>query len=403
MTRYYYQALTPADTIVSGTSEQPNREKLLEHLRLQGLRPLMVRKKGQHSLLAGFRRHVALSDKDTLSVLQSLLTLLTSDVSLEKSLQIVFENEKLGTRNAKAIQQTLLSVRSGASLADSFKEVGLLPAHSSKTLLALIAAGEASGSLATNLHHACKLLSTQQAFKKKIGSALTYPMIVTVTALFTLLFMGAVIAPAFQSLFESTGEPLPAALSALTRFSEVAPSTLIGLLATALITKSNKNLGEWLKSFAGRSALNLPVVKSMIVRRDMANFCFLLAALQDGGVNLISALRIAAGGIQNHQVAILVREKIEAVSDGQSVSEAIGSLSFMPPLFKQLTAVGEAKGALAPMLHQISKNFRTSLEEQLETLAAVLSPALICLLGGLVAVLMASLFGAILDINDLVG
>lgn len=403
MTKFHYEALTPADTIVSGTSEQPNRAMLLDHLRLQGLRPLKIRKKNQYSPIAGFRRQTELSDKDTLSVFQSLSTLLESDVSLEKSLQIVLENEALGTRNAKAVQQALLSVRSGVSLADSFKEAGLLPTHSSKTLLALIVAGEASGSLTANLHQASRLLSTQQAFKKKIGSALTYPMIVTVTALFTLLFMGAVIAPAFQSLFESTGKPLPAALSALTRFSEVAPGILIGLLAAALITKSNKNLGEWLKSFAGRSALKLPFIKSMIVRRDVANFCFLLAALQDGGVNLISALRIAAGGIQNKQIAILIYEKIEAVSDGQSVSGAIGSLSFMPPLFKQLTAVGEAKGALAPMLHQISKNFRTSLEEQLETLAAVLSPALICLLGGLVAVLMASLFGAILDINDLAG
>lgn len=403
MTKYYFQALTPADTIVSGTSDQPNREKLLDHLRVQGLRPLKIRTRSQHSLVTSFHRHRELSDKDTLSVLQSLSTLLASDVSLEKSLQIVLENEKLGTRNAKAIQQTLLSVQSGASLADSFKGAGLLPAHSSKILLALIVAGEASGSLATNLHHACNLLSTQQAFKKKIGSALTYPMIVTATAVFTLLFMGAVIAPAFQSLFESTGKPLPGALSALVHFSDIAPGTMIGLLSAVLIAKSNKNLSEWLKRFIGRSALDLPVIKSMIVRRDMANFCFLLAALQEGGVNLISALRLAAGGIQNQQVAILVREKIEAVSDGQSVSRSIGSLNFMPPLFKQLTAVGEAKGALAPMLHQISKNFRTSLEEQLETLAAVLSPALICLLGGLVAILMASLFGAILDINDLAG
>lgn len=403
MTDFYYEAITSADAVVTGTSNQTSEQSLLVHLRSQGLRPLKVRRVRQQNLLMAFRRQKTLSKKEFLAVVESLATLLASSVTLERSLEIVAQNEAKNSRTRKLLQQTLSGVRAGHSLADSLMRTGFLEEQSSKTILALVAAGEASGSLSANLRQAADLLAAQLDFEKRIKDALTYPMIVSVTALFTLIFMGAVIAPAFEQLFEGTGRPLPYALLLLMQFSDAVPGLLLALLSMVLLSRTKSAWLAHFRSTAERLALGFPIISPKIVRRDVSSFCFLLAVLLEGGVGLIPALRLSVGGIRNGALSKLVADTIEHVRDGQALSETLGSLPIMPPLFKQLTSVGEENGALAPMLHQISNSFRTSLEDQLERVSAILSPVLICLLGGLVAILMASIFGAILEINDLAG
>lgn len=140
----------------------------------------------------------------------------------------------------------------------------------------------------------------------------------------------------------------------------------------------------------------------IVTRRDMADFCFLLAVMLEGGVSLTEAMQLSASSIRNPKLRQEAMARLERVRSGAPLS-AFSDFKGVPPLLRQLTAVGETNGTLPAMLHQIATNFRSAMQEQLEKFSAVVSPLLILILGGMVGALMASIFGAILEINDLSG
>lgn len=114
-------------------------------------------------------------------------------------------------------------------------------------------------------------------------------------------------------------------------------------------------------------------------------------------------MQLSASSIRNPKLRQEAMARLERVRSGAPLSAAFSDFKGVPPLLRQLTAVGETNGTLPAMLHQIATNFRSAMQEQLEKFSAVVSPLLILILGGMVGALMASIFGAILEINDLSG
>lgn len=403
MTSYYYEAVSPTGKLVTGETRQTTEQAVVSELRQQGMQPIIIKKSAKPGLSQISFRTRGLPSKDTFSFLDSLATLLESHVSLENSLRILLDNQPVRNRRRGLLEDIMVSVRSGQSLSKSMNDARLLSPQSSRTILALIEVGEESGSLGANVRRAADLLKSQMDFTNKLKSAISYPALVAVAALFTLIFMGTVIVPAFQDLFDSAQKPLPTALIFLQNFAEIAPIALLTCIAAIWLSSMTTKKGEHAPKWLERTQLKLPVIGSLIVRRDLSDFCFLLGVLLEGGVPLVAALHLASKTIKNGQIREDITIRIQRIEGGRSLSEGLSDLEYLPLLFKQLTSVGETNGALSIMLHQISKEFRNYLHNRLEKLSAAASPILIFTLGGIVAALMASVFGAILEINDLAG
>jgi len=400
VTRFTYEAITSAGVVVTGKSSEPNSQQVVDSLRARGLQPLKVRRAGNRFSFE-LNRQNKLKDNELLVIVNGLARLLLSGIALEKALEVLISHQNPKKRPYRFVQLLLTYVRDGTSLSTSLESSEMLPRGAAKPLLALVLAGEQSGVLGNNLLQASDMMRTRLETRKNIQSALAYPLIIMFVALFTVIFMGSVIAPAFQTMFEDFGKETPAILVGLKGFAESAPQILLTVAFVGLFMRLNSKLGKTLQTWFGELVLSLPYVSTLVFQRDIANFSFLLGNLLKGDVELVSALKLSVSGIENRVLAEKIQMSALAVADGQSLATVFAKIKGMPIIFSQLSQIGEANGTLAEMLHQISENLRSELQETLQKITTLLPVVMIVLLGSMIASLVASIFGAILDVNDL--
>ncbi|WP_262694148.1 type II secretion system F family protein [Kordiimonas aquimaris] len=381
--------------------EKPNQEEVVSVLRAKGHLPVTIKSKSQSRWNFVRTKNAALNPKETLSVVSGLSDLLESGVSVDEALTILSKETEGSKNQLRLVQHIITEVRGGKSLSSAFVSSKMLPDRSTGPLISLIKAGEKSGQLANNLTQATTLLQNSMDANKKLQSALSYPLVVLFVAFFTLIFMGAVIAPAFRDLFQDLGKELPGTLSLLISFVDLVPLFLAALLAAVLAGHIQSSLVLKLKDWFSGLLLKIPMISSAIMYNEIANFSFLLANLLKGGVEIVTALRLARDGVTNKIIGKSLEQVSKEVENGRNLSVAVLKIDNIPAVFVQMVRIGEAKGNLSPMLHRSADILRSDLEEKIERLTAYLPAVLICLLGGIIGLLVSSIFGAILDINDL--
>lgn len=401
MTRFYYKSISASGQVITGEIEKPNEEEVVRFLRAKGHLPVTIKFKSKSRWSFMRTKNATLNSKELLSVVSGLSDLLESGVSLEEALTILSTGAESSKNQLRFIQHTISEVRGGKNLSSAFVSSKMLPDRSAGPLISLVKAGEKSGQLANNLTQAAALLRSSMEANKKLQSALSYPLVVLFVAFFTLIFMGAVIAPAFRDLFQDLGKELPGTLSLLISFVDLVPLFLVVLLMTVLAGRIQSSLSLKLKDWFSGLLLKLPVISSAVMYNEIANFSFLLANLLNGGVEIVTALRLARDGVTNKIIGKSLEHVSREVENGRSLSVAVLKIDNLPTIFVQMVRIGEANGSLSPMLHRSADILRSDLEEKIERLTAYLPAVLICLLGGVIGLLVSSIFGAILDINDL--
>lgn len=400
MARFTYEAITSAGVVVTGKSSEASSQLVVSSLRARGLQPLKVRPVKNRFTVELIRKN-KLKDSELLVVVNGLARLLLSGIALEKALEVLISHQNPKKKPFRLVQLLLTYVRDGTSLSKSLESSDMLPSDTAKPLLALVLAGEQSGVLGNNLLQAADMLRARLETRKNIQSALAYPSIIVFVALFTIIFMGAVIAPAFQTMFDDFGRETPVILLGLKGFAEMAPQILLTVALVSLVMRMNDRLDKILREKVGKLVLSIPYTSRLVFQRDIANFSFLLGNLLKGDVELVSALKLSVSGIENQFLAEKIQTSTLAVANGQSLATVFAKINGMPVIFCQLSQIGEVNGTLADMLHQISENLRSELQETLQKVTSLLPVIMIVLLGSMIAGLVASIFGAILDVNDL--
>lgn len=401
MTLYSYKSISNTGELTTGQIERSSEDAVIAFLRTKGHIPVTIKATSQFRWLHFSSKNKALSLKETLSVASGLSDLLESGISLEEALTILSKETEGSKNQLRLIQHAISEVRSGKSLSSALVGSKMLPERNAGPLISLIKAGEKSGQLSKNLAQATTLLRNSMDANKKLQSALSYPLVVLFVAFFTLIFMGTVIAPAFRDLFLDLGKELPGTLGLLISFVDLVPYFLIGLSGVVLASRLETNLALKMREWLGNHLLKIPVISGIIMSNEIANFAFLLANLLQGGVEIVSALRLAREGVKNRVIRSGLEQASNEVENGRNLSIAILKIDNIPSIFVQMVRIGEANGSLSPMLQRSADILRSEIEEKIERLTAYLPAILICLLGGIIGLLVSSIFSAILDINDL--
>lgn len=401
MTLYSYKSISNTGELTTGQIERSSEDAVIAFLRTKGHIPVTIKATSQFRWLHFSSKDKALSLKETLSVASGLSDLLESRISLEEALTILSKETEGSKNQLRLIQHAISEVRSGKSLSSALVGSKMLPERNAGPLISLIKAGEKSGQLSKNLAQATTLLRNSMDANKKLQSALSYPLVVLFVAFFTLIFMGTVIAPAFRDLFLDLGKELPGTLGLLISFVDLVPYFLIGLSGVVLASRLETNLALKMREWLGNNLLKTPVISSIIMSNEIANFAFLLANLLQGGVEIVSALWLAREGVKNRVIRSGLEQASNEVENGRNLSIAILKIDNIPSIFVQMVRIGEANGSLSPMLQRSADILRSEIEEKIERLTAYLPAILICLLGGIIGLLVSSIFSAILDINDL--
>ncbi len=321
---------------------------------------------------------------------------------LEESLRtITKQTEQESVRGIVALVHA--GVVEGRRLADSMaREPKSFPA----LYRAMVAAGESSGTLPTILDRLAALLERQAEIRGKLITALAYPAILAVVALGVVTALMMFVVPQVVEQFDTVGQELPL----LTRMVIALSDFLVGWWWVMLLAIVLAAVAAWrlLKEPSIRLSfdtrlLKLPLVGRLLRDLHAARMARTLGTMVASRLPLLDGLTLTAGTIHNRRLRVASDDIVDAIRGGGSLSAAMRRAGVFPPLLTYLAASGEAAGRLDEMLERAADYLEREFDRFTATALSLLEPAIIVVMGGIVATIVLSILLPILQLNTLAG
>lgn len=269
---------------------------------------------------------------------------------------------------------------------------------------AMVAAGEGSGALSSILSRLADLLEREQQVKGKVLTALIYPIVLAVVALGVITALMTLVVPKVVEQFESMNQGLPL----LTRMVIGLSDFMIGWgwLVVLLIALGVAGGAAALRDPANRLAFDGWLLKAPVtgrLTRDLhaARMARTLSTLIASGVPVLEGLTITARTVPNRRLRQATETMAEAVREGGALSAAMRRADVFPPILVHMTASGEGSGRLEPMMERAAEYLEREFETFTAVMLSLLEPAIIVVMGGVVAMIVLSILLPILQINTL--
>ena len=403
---FRYKAVSHSGEMLQGEIEAPSQAAAIEKLQGSGHLPISAEETSAGSIRAGrplFRwsRPATARGNAIRAMTRELATLLKAGLPLDQALKTLAE-VSAGPAVKKLVQDIYARVQGGAALSRAMEAQG---ESFSRLYLNLIRAGEAGGALETVLQRLADYLEQSAALRSSIVSALIYPVILLLIAIFSVMALMVFVVPQFVPLFADTGAALPLATRLVfgaaewfQRFWWALPLALAGVWW--LFQKRLKAPASRLRwhSFL----LRLPLGGDLIVKIEVARFARTLGTLLGNGVPLLTGVGIVREVISNQAIATVMSRVIERLEQGGRLADALVREPHFPALAVQLIRVGEESGQLESMLLKIADIYDGEVNTTVKRMLTLVEPVLILGLGGMIAVIIISILVAILGLNELV-
>ena len=383
--------------IVSGEIDAADARMARARLRRQGIDVQRLRRK--RPALLGSRIKAA----DITLFSRQLATMLRSGVPLLQAFDIVAS----GVRNAKlaTLARGLRDeVAAGGALA---KALAKHPSHFDAMTCRMVAIGEQSGTLDTMLARIASCQERSDASRRKVKKAMTYPLLVLAGGALVATLMLVKVVPQFESVFASAGGELPAFTRFVIQLSALMRSwwwaAAIAAVAATLGPIVLKRHSARFRDALDRLVLSTPVAGSIAAKTSVARFARALATAVEAGVPLLDALDAVAGATGNVVVGEAVHGVRDAVAAGQPLHRAMAEQRVFPHLLVQLVAVGEEAGTLTDMLGKAADQFDAQADDAVDTLATLVEPLLMAVLGVLVGGLVLAMYLPVFQLGAVFG
>jgi len=390
---YYYTARSAQGELLRGSIEAKSHSGALAMLRTRAVFVTSLSCAGTTAAtVAAALQGGTLSRARLAPQFRALATLAAAGVPLRSAIAVLRDqcgNRRLG----EALTSVETAIESGHSLSEAF---GQHPKEFPPLYAAMIAAGEAGGTLEQVLERLATLLERESAVRKRVAASLAYPAVVAVAALALITFLLVSIVPMFESLYAQMRVPLPAATVILVSIGTALRSPLAMLFAAAAAAAFALAAYAVRATPQGAALLEavswkLPVTGAIVRKAHGARFARTLGSLLQSGVAMTSALesvsRVAGGPLRG-----CIAQVQEALSGGSSLHSPLSASRLFDPLFVQMVRVGEETGCIDAMLLRVAEYYEADLEAALSALGSMLEPAMILLLGGAVAFIVSSIF-----------
>ena len=381
----------------SGKVEAPNAEELRKRLQAEGLQVLEVTedRKAPRVPAGGYGR-VKLSDLAIFA--RQFSTMLDAGVSLIRCLDVL-QAQTNNARLRKILMDLSARVESGESLSRSMARH---PKAFSQLIIGLIRAGEVGGVLEESLQRIAGFLEKDVELRRKIRSAMTYPVIVLLAAIGIVIFLVSWLVPQFAQLFKELGiENLPAPTQFLVDLSALFTQRYyVVLIAVAAVFIAYKlfvstRVG---RRVADRVKLRVPVFGPLHHKIVMARFSRTMGTLLASGVPILQAMETVAGVVGNSVVSDAVIESRARIREGEKIADPLQRSKMFPPMVVHMVSVGEESGSLDHMLNKIADFYENEVEMTIASLTAAIEPVMIVLLGFIVGFIVISMFLPMIEV-----
>jgi general secretion pathway protein F len=271
---------------------------------------------------------------------------------------------------------------------------------------AMVSAGESSGSLPVILERLSMLLERQAEISGKIVTTLAYPIVLAVVAMGVVTALMMFVVPQVVEQFDTVGQQLPL----LTRIVIGISGFLVGYWWALLLFVALAFGTAWralrepaIKLAFDSWVLGLPLLGRLLRDLHAARMARTLATMVASRLPLLEGLVLTAGTIRNRRLRLASDEIVESIRGGGSLSAAMRRSGVFPPLLTYLAASGEAAGQLDEMLERAADYLEREFDRFTATALSLLEPAIIVLMGGIVATIVLSILLPILQLNTLAG
>ncbi len=333
--------------------------------------------------------------RQTASMLNAGMSILTSIATLEE--QSTHPGFRLVLRTLRA------NVESGMPFSDGLR---MFPRIFDDMYINMIAAGEKSGQFASVLKRLAIMMDSSARLKRKVKSALTYPVVVLSLALIIASGLIAFVVPVFKEMFEGFGSSLPGPTQVLVNLSDFMRNHWVLLLSA--ITAAVYGFRKWHATPRGRYSfdrfiLKLPIFGVLSQKVAVACFCRLFAQMLTSGVPILDAMQVVAKSMGNKVLEGAILSARGGVEQGNTLSSALEGKPFLPLLMIRMLAAGEKSGRIDEMLESVAETYDDEVEVTLATLTSLMEPFLMVFLGVIIGSIVIAMFLPIFKIGTVVG
>ena len=396
-TTFDYKVRNQTGQLVTGQLIGDNESLVVRKLREQGLTPIEVKKhtEGLQMEITLRPGHVKL--KDLAVFCRQFATMVNSGLPILRALAILAEQT-----DSKALEKVLTTVRidveRGSSLSGAMAKH---PKAFNDLFISMVKAGETGGVLDTVLLQLADTIENEVELRRKIKSAMTYPVVVVCLVLLILSAMLLFVVPQFNSIYASLGAQLPLPTRILLAASNITRSKawlviLVGIGGVVAFNRFKKTRQGRLQ--VDRVKLKSPVFGPLFHKVALARMASTFGMLLRAGVPILQALEIVKDTVNNKVIGGALEDVKTSVREGESIAHPLAKHAVFPPMVVQMLAVGEETGAVDTMLAKVADFYNSEVEAAVDALTSLIEPLLIAVIGGCVGAAVIALYMPMFDI-----
>src|SRR6266850_728259 len=402
MMTFSYQARDASGKIISGVQDALNEENAVTSLMSRGLMVLSLQQK---SAASHSRKKIwTVKETDLVLFTRQLSTMIEAGISLVQAMTALYD--QCDPKRQRNLRHIISDVTTRVQGGETFNEsIAKHPRVFDRLFVSMVKAGEHGGLLAEILDRLAGFLEASARLRKKVKSAMTYPVIVICIAFAITTFLLVRVVPIFGEIFKDFGAKLPAPTQFLLDVSDFIRARwyflIIGIGGTIF------GLRTFLRSTRGRQLsdkwkLKLPVFGPLVHKICMSRFARTFAQLIRSGVPILEVLEIVGGTSGNHVIETSIKGVSADVERGDNLSVALSKKKIFPPMMLRMVAAGEATGKIDTMLEKMADFWDEEIEAMLDALTSLIEPMLIVFLGVIVGGIVIAMFLPIFKLNEVV-
>jgi type IV pilus assembly protein PilC len=402
MALYTYRALDKQGEIIQDKLEGSGEMAVAHELRQQGLLVIDVKEQSvaNKDILAPFKG-IKLADLVVFS--RQLATMINAGLPIVRSLYVLSEQ----TENPK-LKDVVVAMRkdveAGSALSEALEKH---PEVFSRLYVEMVKAGEIGGILDGVLLRVADQLERDQDLRRKVRSAMTYPVVVLAFAILAASFMLIFIVPVFATMFQDLGGTLPLPTRICMLISNILTS-FWGVLVYAGMALAVVMFLRWKKTEKGRkvwgrAVLRIPAKIGDVVRKvALARFARTLATLSAAGVPILQSIEITATSSGNWVMEKALLKSRDAIREGIPLYKPLETEPVFPPMVTRMIAVGEETGDIDGMLTKIAEFYESEVDAAVKALTSIIEPIMVVVVGGIVGAIVISMYLPMFEIYNLI-
>lgn len=393
---YVWKGKNRAGKTISKTINADSPDAVRAELRRQGIVPTSVKKKA-------ISRGKKITAGDIAIFSRQLATMMESGVPLVQSFEIIGR----GHENPN-MQRMLLNIKSeiegGASLAEGLAKH---PLYFDDLFVNLVTAGEQAGALESLLNEIAVYKEKSESIKKKIKSAMTYPIAVLVVAVIVTIILLVKVIPQFEDLFKGFGADLPAFTQFVVNLSYTVRQSGVFIFGIPMaiiagMIYTNKRSRKF-RHTKDKILLKLPILGVIVEKASIARFARTLSTMFSAGVPLVEALESVAGATGNIVYEEATLQMRDEVSTGTRLQASMEGTDLFPNMVVQMIAIGEEAGSLDTMSGKVADYYEEEVDTAVDNLSTLIEPIIMGFLAIIVGGLVIAMYLPIFKMGQVVG